>query len=129
MTVSHSTLANDAATNAVVDRLDAGSGPGNLLLREGGTLICTVPLPVPAFGDAVDGVAALNGPLEAQAVASTTNGVDGFEFQDGDGNPVWSGTVAESAPESGADMDIDNVNINAGQKIVVSDYTYDAFAQ
>jgi hypothetical protein len=127
MTVSHSTLANDAATNAVVDRLDAGSGPGNLLLREGGTLICTVPLPVPAFGDAVDGVAALNGPLEAQAVASTTNGVDGFEYQDGDGNPVWSGTVAESG--AGADMDIDNVNINAGQKIAVSDYTYDAFAQ
>ena len=100
MTLTHQTNARNAAADAVVDLIDAGTGAGHCKLYEGGvgaTLIADITVQNPAFGAAAGGEASLQGAPSNSAAASTQNaGVDAFAIEDGDGTEIFRGTVGES---------------------------------
>ncbi len=125
-----------ARCNAQVDRLDAGTGPGYIELRSGtqpdfgdaaptGTVLVTIPLQSPAFGDAVDqspgARATLNGVPSANASAAGTAGW--FRAYDGDANPVQDGAI--SVAGGGGEMEIDNLAISDNALVTITSWNVD----
>lgn len=102
MALTHSPAARNAIAAAVAGLVDRGSASpsGRLVIRDiSGAAISTLQLSNPAFLPAFNGSAVMN-------VATPDNSPDigavpvTFEFQDRDGNVVFSGTCGTS----GADM-------------------------
>ncbi len=88
-----STAARNAACNAVVDLVDAGSGAGKLVYRASSTVLATFTLNDPAFGDAAAGVATASGfPKTVVAVADGT--ADNYIVTDSDNVTIISGSLA-----------------------------------
>lgn len=125
-----------ARCNAQVDRLDAGTGPGYIELRSGtqpafgdapatGTLLVTIPLQDPAFGDALDqnpgARASLNGTPGANAAAAGTAGW--FRAYDSDANPVQDGAITITG--GNGEMEIDNLAITAGATVTITSWNVD----
>ena len=127
-----STAARNAAANAVVDLIDAGSGAGTIGIRTGappanvsdadsGTLLGTLTCSDPAFG------AASSGTATASSITSDTNadasGTAGhFRVYDSDDNCIAQGTAGEAADSP--DLELDNKTIVAGGTIAITDYTH-----
>ena len=119
MAVTLSTAARNAACDAVVDLVDAGSGAGKVRIRQSSTTLCDVTLADPAFGNAATGVAtAADLPKSGTAVAAGT--ADNFQVLDSDNTVIWSGTAGESA----ADMILDNSDIANGQTVNITSFTH-----
>jgi hypothetical protein len=121
-------VTNETSTkNQVTDYKCGLINGGSVLLREGTTTIATIVLPNPAFGGASNGIATANAITPVNASASTSgSGVDNYQVRD-DANAVkWSGTVGESG--SGADMIIQNVNVNENQQIAITSWTHEALS-
>lgn len=122
------TAAVNAACNAIVDLLDAGSGAGHirLTLANGTTEVATCVGQDPFFGNAVAGVATQSGSAVDSDATGNVAAVTLFQARDSDNNMVWSGTVAES----GADLNIDDgtpgggVIIEAGAVVTLSSITF-----
>lgn len=125
-----------ARCNAHVDRLDAGAGPGYIEVRSGtqpafgdalatGTLLVTIPLLAPAFGNATDqnphARAAMNGTPSANAVLGGTAGW--FRAHDSNGNPVQDGNITIAA--GGGEMEIDNLAITIGATVTITSWNVD----
>lgn len=129
-----STAAAAGACNAVVDLLDAGAGAGYIEIRTGsqpatvataatGTLLGTLPLSDPAFGNATSASPAV---ATASAITSDTNadatGTAGwFRAYDSDANAVIDGSITGTG--GGGDMELDSTSIVAGGTIAVSSWT------
>jgi hypothetical protein len=123
MAITHGSATRDAVCNAVVDRLDLGTGTaqGRLVFQtSGGTAVATLSLSNPAFGNASSGVAT------AGAITSDTNAAGGtttkFELRDRDAVAVILGSVGTS----GSDINLSSVIIGAGDTVSVSSLTYTA---
>jgi hypothetical protein len=127
MALTHSTTARDAATNAVVDLLDAAGS--QLVFRVGGTLgspgaaAATLTMATPAFG------ASSSGTATAGAIASDTNAagnasaVSRFSLQTSGGTVHIYGEVAAS----GSDLNLTNgLTIDFGDTVSCSSLTYTA---
>jgi hypothetical protein len=129
MAIAISTSARDGACNAIVDLIDAGSGAGTLAIRTGaapatpatadsGTLLATLTMSDPAFGNSSTGTAT------ASAITSDTN-VDNsgtaahFRIKDSDANVIIQGTVGTS----GADINFNSVTFVAGGTAAISSLT------
>lgn len=122
-----------AACNAIVDLLDAGSGPGTVKIYTGsgptnvddaatGTLLGTLTCSDPAFGNAVDGTGKATATASAvtsdsSADASGTAGY--FRALDSTGTAVIQGSCGTSS----ADMILDTVSILAGGTISITSWT------
>lgn len=129
MTVTHSSTARDAATNAVVDLLD-GAG-SKLIFRVGGTIgspgtaAATLTCATPAFG------ASSSGTATAGAIASDTNAA-------GNASPVSKASLQTSADTlhiycdvaaSGSDINLTNgLTIASGDTVSCSSLTYTALS-
>lgn len=127
MTLAHSTTARDAATNAVVDLLDAAGS--QLVFRVGGTLgapgtaAATLTFATPAFG------ASSSGTATAGAIASDTNAT-------GNASPVSKASLQTSGgtihiycdvAASGSDINLTNgLTIASGDTVSCSSLTYTA---
>ena len=85
MSIRLATAARNAAADAVVDLIDAGSGAGTLKIYSGsvgttandtpaGTLLATIAWGDPAFGAASSGVATATDPVSVNASATGTAG-------------------------------------------------------
>lgn len=127
MTLAHSTTARDAATNGVVDLLDAAAS--KLVFRVGGTLgspgaaAATLTFATPAFG------ASSSGTATAGAITSDTNAA-------GNASPVSKASLQTSGgtihiycdvAASGSDINLSNgLTINAGDTVSCSSLTYTA---
>lgn len=123
MATTLSTTARNAACNATVDLVDAGSGNGKIRLKSAGaTVIAEIVLDKPAFGDASTGVATAAGTLDGAGVSAAGAGTDAttFDVTDSDNNVIWSGAVGSGAGE----IDLDNVNIADGQAVTLSSFTH-----
>lgn len=93
-----STAGRNAACNAVVDLLDAGSGPGKLVFRTSGDVaVASLTFSDPAFGNASTGVAT------ASAITPDTNAAGGTitkaTLQDSDANTVLTVTANTTTGE------------------------------
>jgi hypothetical protein len=114
-----STAARDAACDAVVDLVDAGTPPGHLILKASGTTIATFAFETTAYGAASTGVAtAANFPKSVSAAASGV--MDNYVIANAAGTTIISGTVGESA----TDIVFDNADINSGQTVTMSSLTH-----
>ena len=118
MAVTLPTATRNAACDAIVDLIDAGSGAGTLEIQDSGnTEIATLTFSDPAFGDAATGVAT------ADTITSDTSATGGtaalFQAKDGDGTVVLSGSVGTS----GADIIINTLTIGAGATVSIDSLT------
>jgi hypothetical protein len=121
--IEHATDVRTAIADLVVDSLDAGSSAGKLIIREGTTVLGTVTLADPAFGDAAAGVATLLGtPLVGTWVAN--GDADNFLAQDSDGNTKFGGSV--TATGGGGDMALGTVTIDTSEVITITGGSYTA---
>ena len=129
-----STAARNAACNALVDRIDAGTGVGTIAIRTGapptnvgdassGTLLGTCTFAATAFGNAATGVAT------AAAITSDTNADNSgdagyFRVYQGaaaDTAADWQGTSGNAGDTP--DLVFDNKTIVAGGTIAISAMT------
>lgn len=117
MSITHGTATRTAVADTVVDRVDAGAAAGKIVIRAAGATLATVTLADPAFGNAVNGVATLNGtPLDDAATGAGT--ADNFLCQDSDGNTIFAGTV--TATGGGGDLTLDTVTITTSPASTVT---------
>lgn len=118
------TAAVNAACNAIVDLLDAGSGSGyiELQLDDGSTEVATCVGQKPFFGNATAGVATQSGSAVDSDATGSASAVTKFAACDSDDNVIWTGSVGESA----SDLNIDDgtagggVIIEAGAVVTLS---------
>ena len=127
-----STAAQNAHANGVVDLIDAGSGPGTLKIYDGtmpgpnaaadGTLLVTITLDDPAFGDAVAGVATM---ADLDPVNWAADGTaDYWRACDSDGNVVLQGDVTVTA--GSGSLKLSSVTAVTGSPVDVTSFTYTA---
>jgi len=123
MGITLTTAARNAAANAVVDLLDAGSGDANgdlVIMTSGDVEVATLAFSNPAFGAAATGVAT------ADTITSDTDATGGtaakFKVQDRDNTEVFRGTV--TATGGGGDLELSSTSIGAGDTVGVSSFTY-----
>lgn len=126
-----STASRNAATNGVVDLLDAGSGAGTLDIRSGtqpaaatdtatGTLLCTVTLADPAFGTSSSGTATMAGvPVSGTGLAAGTAGW--ARVKDSDGNVAFDGSVTGTG--GGGQIELATTTISIGLTVQVTSCT------
>jgi hypothetical protein len=112
------TAARNAACNAIVDLIDAGSGAGTLEFETSGDVeVATLTFSDPAFGNAATGVAT------AGSITSDTNATGGTVAQasmyDSDSNKVMECTVSTS----GADINLSSLTVGAGDTVSCSSLT------
>ena len=124
MAITHSQAAKQAATDAIVDLVDGGAGAGKLVLKTAAdAVVATLTLNDPAFGAAdADGTATLDVDPAVTVAASGTGVVTKFDIVNSDDTVIFSGTVGESA----ADLVLDNNDVNSGQTITITSFTYDS---
>lgn len=127
MTLAHSSTARDAATNAVVDLLDAAGS--KLVFRVGGTLgapgtaAATLTFSTPAFGASASGTAT------AGAITSDTNATGNASAVSKASLETSGGTVHIYCDVAAAASDINMTNgltIAAGDTVSCSSLTYTA---
>lgn len=129
MTLILSTDVRNAGCDAMVDRLDAGSGPATIQIRAGsqpanpaatatGTLLATVTCNDPAFGSASVGVAALSISPELSAVAVADGTAGWCRFLDSDGNAKWDGAV--TATGGGGQITLATTTVTTGLVVEVT---------
>lgn len=128
-----------AAADAVVDLIDAGTGDteGKLRLYAGvqpadadsapvGDLLCEIDLANPAFGAAASSgtATALGVPLSGvgTAAASTGTAAQSFRIVDRDGATVVDGAVTGTG--GGGELELDNVSIAEAQSVTITALTY-----
>lgn len=99
--------------------LRVGAPPANTAEANSGTLVASMTLPSDWLAAASGGSKALSGTW--QDLSADASGLVGhFRIHTSDGaNCVVQGTVANS----GADMNLDNNNVNAGQQINITTFT------
>lgn len=130
MAIRLPTAVRNAACDTIVDRLDAGSGAATIQIRTGsqpasandaatGTVLATVTLADPAFGNAgavTPGVAALSDPAAVTGVADGTAGW--FRARDSDGNTVLDGLV--TATGGSGDLTLNTTTISTGVTVDIT---------
>lgn len=125
------TARRNALADSLVDALDAGAGPGIIRIYTGtqpasantapsGTLLGTLTLSDPAFGNAANGVATA-GSITGDTSADATGTAGWFRALDSDGNTVIDGSV--TATGGGGDLTLSSVSIVAGGAINITGWT------
>lgn len=125
------TSARNAAADAVVDLLDAGSGAGYIEIRTGtqpatpatsasGTLLATLTLSDPAFGAASSGTATASA-ITGDSSADATGTAGWFRAYDSTGAAVIDGSV--TATGGGGDMTLSSTSIVAGGTVDITSWT------
>lgn len=130
-----SNAAAQAACNAVVDLLDAGASAGYIEIRTGsaptnvedaatGTLLATLTLNDPAFGNAADadpGATATANSITGDSSADATGTAGWFRAYDSDDTGVIQGSV--TATGGGGDMTFASVSFVATQPVDITSWT------
>lgn len=117
-----STEAAMAQINALTDLLDEGPKSGELRIYSGKTLLASLPLNDPAFGEAVTtgkGAIAHACPIYVDTNATGTGRADNFCAVNGKGSVVIEGDCGES----NASLIMDNINLISGQMVMVREWS------
>lgn len=127
MALTRSTAARNAASDAVVDRIDLGTGIANgqlILMTSGDVEVATLDFANPAFGNAGASVA---GRADANTITGDASATGGeialFKAVDRDGVEVYRGTVSTILAGTG-DLQLTSTTIVATEPVDVSSLTY-----
>lgn len=113
-----STAGRDAACNAVVDLLDAGSPPGNLVFRTSGDVeVATLPFSNPAFGNSSTGTAT------AGSITSDTSATGGTTTKATLENAAGTAVLTVTVGTSGSEINLSSTAIGAGDTVSMSALT------
>lgn len=126
------TATANAKANAAVDLIDAGAGAGTIEIRTGtqpasandaatGTLLGTLTLSDPAFGDAAAGVCTGN-TVTGDSSADATGTAGWGRVKDSTGNTIFDGSVTVTG--GGGEIQLGSVDIVAGGAINLTSLTY-----
>ena len=111
-----------AACDAIVDKVDQGSGAGVLRIRDsGGTVLASITLEDPAFGAASNGVATAASFPKTDSSADASGDAADYIVEDSDGT-VIIGPV-DVTQGSGSNQLI-NISIVATQPVTVNSLTF-----
>ena len=136
MAITHGVAARNAATDAVVDLIDAQATAGKAVFRITGstvavpsTAVATITLNDPAFGASSAGTAT----LDVDPALSDTNAAGGtiafLTLQDASDNIVIHVTVAETGTAGEfVDMTSGGLVVGAGDTVSITSLTYAALA-
>jgi len=118
MAITLETATRNAACDAIVDLVDAGTGAGNLVLRTSGDVeVATLAMSATAFGAAASGTAtAATITDDSSATGGTTTK---FTLEDGDATVILTGSVGTS----GEDLNLSSTTIGSGDTVSVSSLT------
>jgi len=124
--VTHSTAARNAMADAVVDLLDAGTPPGDLVfLTSGGATVCTITLETTAFGAAAAGVATMAQGSGKTSDGATAGTIAKAEFRNNAGTAVIFCAVGTT----GSDINIPGgLALATDDMVVILSLTYTAAA-
>jgi len=123
---------NQAACDAVVDKIDAGAGAGTIEIRSGiqpaaandaatGTLLATLTFSEPAFGAAATtGVATANS-ITDDSAADVTGTATWARVKDSDGNTIFDCDV--TATGGGGTIELNTVSIVANAVVSITSFT------
>jgi len=119
MAITLSTSARDVSVEAISDLVDVG-GAGTLEIYTDsfGTLIAELTFSDPAFGGASSGVVTANS-ITQDTSANSTGTMGAFQFLNGEGSPLLSGSVSAS----GGDINFNTTSVIEGDTIRVSSMT------
>lgn len=95
-----------------------GSPPATCATANSGTLIATIALPTPYFAAAASGAVSKSGTWSNTSIGGTGT-IGYFRIFSSGGTCHVQGTCANS----GADMNLDNNVVNAGQSVTVTTFT------
>jgi hypothetical protein len=129
--LKHSTIARNAAADAVVDLLDLGTGDGRIEIRSGsmptnpqaavtGVLLATIALQPTAAGTASNGVVTITDP--AAVTASNTGTATWARFFNFDNGVIFDCDV--TATGGGGALTLDTVAISSGVTVNMGAITY-----
>jgi hypothetical protein len=123
MTAVHPLPVRNAIATTVLARIDAGTGPGRLILTAADdTVVAMLTFAKPAFGTAVNGMAIANpinnDPSAAGGLASKC------KIYDSAGNEVFEGSV--TGPGGGGDIELNSASISPTQQVTLTSLTYTA---
>lgn len=120
--VTLAVLARTAACNAVVDLVDAGGGPGKLIIRDAANAnLALIDLNSPAFGAALAGVATANA-LPLQVVATGAGSADHYVVTDSMGQVIWTGSVGGVG--SGEALELSTTMIAIGDTVRIVNWNH-----
>lgn len=123
MAITHQSAALQAATDAVVDLVDAASPtPGKIIFEDSGNNeVATLDFSDPAFGAANAG-----GVATANSISSDTNATGGTldhgKIVDGTATEIWRGTCAVGS----GDFNFNKLVVTAGDTVEITLFQYQA---
>lgn len=113
----------DAACECIgsgaVLKIFSGDQPENCAAPDPDGLLAEIELPSPCMDKAQDGIQEANGTWTGTAAAD--GDATSFRFCSSGGECCRQGTVSDL--EGDGDMKLDNVNLNAGQRVTVEHFT------
>lgn len=124
MAVTHPTAVRQGICNFVVDQLDEGTPPGNLVFRTAGDAeVATLPFSANAFG-AANGSAVAT----ANAITSDTSATGGTIAKATLENAAGTAKIncSVTATGGGGDIELSSVVVSAAQTVSMSSLTYAA---
>lgn len=116
MALTLSTTARNAACDAVVDLTDGGTtdAGGDLIIMDASSNeLVVITLQNPAFGNAANGTATING-TPISAIASATGTATQAKIRDRNNVDIITGLTVGT---SGTDVIIENTSITSGQTV------------
>lgn len=133
MTLIISAAARSAASDAIVDLLDAGSGAATIQIRTGsqpagpgsaatGDLLATITCADPAFGSASTGAATLDADPVLSAVAVDDGEAGWFRALDSNAVAVFDGEV--TATGGGGELTLATTTITTGLTVQITSGTF-----
>lgn len=123
MAVTHTTAVRNGVGDFVVDQLDEGTPPGNLVLRTSGDVeVATCPFSATAFGATSGGTATAN------AITSDLVATGGTMAKATLENAVGTSKIlcSVTATGGGGDITFNSVVVSVGQQVSVTSLTYTA---
>lgn len=119
MAVTLETATRNAACNAIVDLIDAGTGNGRLELQTAGDVeVATMDMGATAYGAASNGTASLTATISDSSATGNASPVTKFKIYDepAAGNLILTGSVGTS----GADLNLTSTTISATEQVDIT---------
>lgn len=126
MAISHSATLRNTFATAVLAAIDAGSGPGKIVLKTAGgaTTLAVIALNDPAGTVSGPTLTFSTSPAPSDSAADASGVVAVAEIQSSDSVVVISGAVTEAG--GGGDFTIASTSITAGDPVNLTNLTYAA---